>query len=505
MGADPLENGCAFVLCDYVRSGQTTRLGFVVPFDQKTHLPLGKRARIYGARGGLGRAAASLGIASLGLTWLGGASAVAYVVYPDFPYGQYPGAAPDRRSVRASPFDPTAAKVTRKRQDSTKTADPSKPGKPSPPKPAGPLIIAVSIGSQHLTVYDNGAPIATAPISSGMQGHLTPMGVFSVIQKERWHRSNLYSNAPMPFMQRITWSGVAMHAGVLPGYPASHGCIRMPESFAVRLWGMTRVGARVVVTRNDVAPYRIDHPRLAGLEHKSDPPSTAANASAGVTTAQNTTGAEGPQTAKDATDGTIIQVVSLSGGIGAGVASSGAAERPVGLRAALDASTPDEAVPLPLSRPADIGMRSGPISLFVSRKEGKLFVRKGFAPVFDTPVTIARRDTPLGTHVFTASEAADGGAGLRWLAISIANDRAAVDPEPVRGKSRGPREFARPVAPSSDALQRAAVEALDRIELPQEAIDRIAPLMTVGASLLISDQGLGDETGRDTDFIVVTK
>ena len=106
-----------------------------------------------------------------------------------------------------------------------------------------------------MTVYDNGTPIATAPVSTGMPGHPTPMGVFSVIQKDRYHHSNIYSDAPMPYMQRITWSGVAMHEGVVPGHPASHGCIRLPHEFAQRLWGMTKMGVRVVVTpRNDVAP-----------------------------------------------------------------------------------------------------------------------------------------------------------------------------------------------------------------------------------------------------------
>src|SRR5204863_5277712 len=95
-------------------------------------------------------------------------------------------------------------------------------------KPEGPLVITISIQHQHLRVYDVNGFYAEAPVSTGMAGHSTPMGVFSVLEKQRWHRSNIYSGAPMPFMQRITWSGVAIHQGVLPGYPASHGCIRMP-------------------------------------------------------------------------------------------------------------------------------------------------------------------------------------------------------------------------------------------------------------------------------------
>ena len=90
-----------------------------------------------------------------------------------------------------------------------------------------------------------------------MKGHPTPMGVFSIIQKHKLHHSNIYSGAPMPFMQRITWSGIAMHAGVLPGYPASHGCIRMPMAFAAKMWNWTKMGARVVVTPGEITPGQI--------------------------------------------------------------------------------------------------------------------------------------------------------------------------------------------------------------------------------------------------------
>jgi lipoprotein-anchoring transpeptidase ErfK/SrfK len=129
-------------------------------------------------------------------------------------------------------------------------------------KPQGPLIIAISIEKQHLKIYDTNGLFAETPVSTGMRGHSTPMGVFSVIQKQKFHRSNIYSGAPMPFMQRITWSGVAMHAGVLPGYPASHGCIRMPMAFAVKVWGWTKLGARVVITPGEISPTDFSHPLL---------------------------------------------------------------------------------------------------------------------------------------------------------------------------------------------------------------------------------------------------
>jgi hypothetical protein len=129
-------------------------------------------------------------------------------------------------------------------------------------KPQGPLVVAISINEQKLRLYDANGFFAESPVSTGMQGHPTPMGVFSVIQKQKWHQSNIYSGAPMPYMQRITWSGIAIHAGVLPGYPASHGCIRMPMAFAVKMWNWTRMGARVVVTPGEISPARFSHPLL---------------------------------------------------------------------------------------------------------------------------------------------------------------------------------------------------------------------------------------------------
>ena len=129
-------------------------------------------------------------------------------------------------------------------------------------KPQGPLIIAISIDQQNLKIYDANGFFAETPVSTGMKGHPTPMGVFSVIQKQKLHHSNIYSGAPMPYMQRITWSGVAIHAGVLPGYPASHGCIRMPMAFAVKMWNWTRMGARVVVTPGEITPASFSHPLL---------------------------------------------------------------------------------------------------------------------------------------------------------------------------------------------------------------------------------------------------
>jgi lipoprotein-anchoring transpeptidase ErfK/SrfK len=141
-------------------------------------------------------------------------------------------------------------------------------------KPQGPLIISISIAQQKMRIYDSNGLFAESPVSTGMPGHPTPMGVFSVIQKHKFHHSNIYSGAPMPFMQRITWSGVAIHAGVLPGHPASHGCIRMPMSFAVKMWNWTKMGARVIITPGYVTPASFSHPLLATLKVQPQPTAT---------------------------------------------------------------------------------------------------------------------------------------------------------------------------------------------------------------------------------------
>src|SRR5262249_46143161 len=128
------------------------------------------------------------------------------------------------------------------------------------------------IDRQKMTVYDSNGVFAESPVSTGMKGHSTPMGVFSVIQKQKYHRSNIYSGAPMPYMQRITWSGIAIHAGVLPGYPASHGCIRMPMAFAVKMYNWTRMRARVIVTPGTVSPpQNFSHALLATVRVAPQP------------------------------------------------------------------------------------------------------------------------------------------------------------------------------------------------------------------------------------------
>ncbi len=130
-------------------------------------------------------------------------------------------------------------------------------------RPVGePIMAIVSLRDQQITVYDDKGLIMRAPVSSGQKGRETPAGVFSVLQKDAEHYSNMYDDAYMPHMQRLTWSGIALHGGALPGYPASHGCIRMPYDFAERLFGATKLGIRVIVAPGNAAPVAIDHPAL---------------------------------------------------------------------------------------------------------------------------------------------------------------------------------------------------------------------------------------------------
>jgi hypothetical protein len=492
------------------------------------------------------------------------------------------------------------------------------------------------------------------------------MGAFSVIQKQKMHHSNIYSNAPMPFMQRITWSGVAMHAGVLPGYPASHGCIRMPMAFAVKMYGWTRMGARVIVTPGELTPQPFSHPLLVtqkiapqpvvvdvpkpdasakgdkvantgpkpaapepnlGLRstvgHDSqfstmmnEPPraplseqthtadaaaSPAAKASitmsdamAAVPQASDNAGtvdtapksgavkSEAEPLANEITDKTAEAASSDDRPVEAKAAEAATPEmKPAEIAAAgvVDQKKADDA-PKPAEAPAADAVKtdvtaaetakddevkaadvakvvdkpdgkasakpgddvtaatvipadtvdtkidqdrladsqkpatpakpalamakgSGPISVFISRKDGKLYVRQNFAPLFDVPVTIAASDRPLGTHIFTAEADKNDANIMHWSVVTLpASHRAERREDNERGarhrKIAGAIEIAKPV-PEPDS----PAEALDRIAIPAEAMARITDALSTGGSIIVSDQGIAaGETGEGTDFIV---
>jgi hypothetical protein len=321
--------------------------------------------------------------------------------------------------------------------------------------PKGPLQIIISVADQQISLYDNGALIARSSVSTGVQGHPTPLGVFSVISKERWHRSNIYSGAPMPYMQRITWSGIALHAGVVPGHPASHGCIRLTNDFAVRLWHLTKRGTRVIIARHDVRPVEIANSHL----FVSKPKAASVSPEISVPVADNVN-----KTAP-ASPGALLS----------------SAETPQATNLQIPGSIPAGAAP----------QKVVPLSVFVSRKFSKLFVRQAFTPLFDVPVRIQNPEQPLGTHVFTAMDSQADGASIRWTVVSLPD------------KFSPAKEREAVAIPPSVTLPDKANDALDRIEMPREAIEQISQLLTPGASLIISDYGISDETGEDTDFIVV--
>ena len=130
--------------------------------------------------------------------------------------------------------------------------------------PDGPVLIVIGLQEQRAVVYRNGVRIGSSPVSTGKAGHETPTGVFNILEKRREHYSNLYDNAPMPFMQRLTWDGIALHAGHLPGYPASHGCVRLPYDFSEALFGITERGMTVVVAQQLESPVATRTPFGSG-------------------------------------------------------------------------------------------------------------------------------------------------------------------------------------------------------------------------------------------------
>ncbi|MFG3590922.1 L,D-transpeptidase family protein [Bradyrhizobium sp. RDI18] len=376
---------------------------------------------------------------------------------------------------------------------------------------SGPPVIAiVSIKDQRVTVYDADGGSMSGRVSSGRDGYETPVGVYSVLQKKKNIYSNLYDDASMPFMQRITWSGIALHAGQLPGYPASHGCVRMPDSFAQRLFPLTKLGMRVVVAYDDVAPVEISHPLLM----KPTPLQSVQTATAIPMSYQDPivndpdssptfspdlrawperqvelnalkSIADGKQILADAAldqakemEQIIADKKAPRDRAAKALRKAEAAKKSADSRlAAIDkrlsnaksdklkkkwttekeraAKKSDEAAakvatatealqaaeaelqkatikpPRHWRRDQAVAVlneakrKALPISVFISLKTQRLYVRQGNEPVFDAPVTIADPQQPIGTHVFTAVGYKNGGKDVSWTAVSLEhNDNA---------------------------------------------------------------------------------
>jgi hypothetical protein len=441
-----------------------------------------------------------------------------------------------------------------------------------------PLLAVVSLADQHVTLYGAKGKLAQAPVSTGSKDYETPAGIFSIVQKKEHHRSNLYDDGEMPHMQRITWTGIALHAGALPGYPASHGCVRLPASFARDLFQATEMGMRVLIVREDMRPAEIVHPVLfkskpvprelgrmlpperraqlgggasdseivpGSARHVSILQSIAAAKAAELQAAAKrvkttrtavtraTAEARAAQRSLQAAEGTMARAeaalkavekqietaTSLEAKERAEKAKEKAAARVDEVKAKLDTAQAQEqakrqaaeraaaeadaataAKDLAAQAAEDAGRSTMPVSVLVSRKTQRLYVRRGTHPVYEAPVAIADADKPIGTFVFTALDHRGTQGDLRWSVVAMYKDPLDIPPAPKaqpRGKDRGSN------APHPTDVA-AAKAALGRITIDKRTRDIIvgdAVLPT--ASLIVSDEGPSREIGKDTDFILI--
>jgi hypothetical protein len=399
----------------------------------------------------------------------------------------------------------------------------------SAPRHAGELIMAiVSIKSQKVTFYDADGWVLRAPVSSGITGRETPAGVFSVVEKDKDHHSSMYDDAWMPNMLRITWNGIALHGGPLPGYAASHGCVRMPYGFAEKLFDKTRIGMRVIIAPNDAEPVDFSHPALfvpnaeaiaaapakaealareAAEAAKAVDPAKKAAAVATREAAPVTAALRKLEQAKARADAELAAADKALAAAKTDQAKARAedleqkaAAKVEQLQAQLDAAKADAKAKLDAAKAAQEAAKAAgtkkadtakaareaklalePVQVFISRATQKLYVRRAthtrapdagemFDATIEVPVTIRDPDKAIGTHVFTAM--ARTGGGLRWSAVTIDGGDAAKD-------------------------------ALDRITIPQDALASLASTALPRSSITISDEPLSRETNYRTEFVVV--
>jgi L,D-transpeptidase catalytic domain len=402
-----------------------------------------------------------------------------------------------------------------------------------------PIMAIVSLQSQRITVYDASGWILRAPVSSGQKGRETPAGVFSVIQKEAEHYSNLYDDAFMPHMQRITWSGIALHGGSLPGYPASHGCVRMPFDFAERLFDETRLGLRVIVAPTDAAPVEIAPPTLfpsnpaanalAALRsaeadeaaRKADQARTTAGtafreaaratrpvheaenlkvrAEAQLAAAETALGSATSAEAKQQAEGAKAQATAAIAELQAQWEAAKADLQPKldAVKATREAAVTAENARVAAAEAARQAARAlEPASVLISRQTQRLYVRQGFEPFLESPVTILDADRPIGTHIFTAMEGTNGDTNTRWSVVSLNGGHHGVEPQGRAHRGGGRDVEPMPTDPGS------AKEALDRIVIPQDVLDRI-PGMVPRSSFIITDEAMSSETGKGAGFVVL--
>ncbi len=410
-----------------------------------------------------------------------------------------------------------------------KQAHPAQIKESSAARDAGePIMAIVSIKTQQVTFYDADGWIFSAPVSTGVGGRETPAGIFAVLEKDKDHHSSMYDDAWMPNMQRITWNGIALHGGPLPGYAASHGCVRMPYGFAEKLFDKTRIGMRVIISPDDAAPIDFSHPTLfmPKAEAVAAAPAraeTLAREAAEVARSANAARKAAATAAREAAQlaASLRRLVAAKTRADTEVAVAGrwlvaaqtaetkareeeqnqkattkAAELATQLdtvkaeakskldaaAAAKDAAKAAETKMAETAKAAsDAKLAVEPVSVYISRATRKLYVRRNthkrfpdggevFDASIEVPVTIRDPGKRIGTHVFTAMAASDG--GLRWTAVTIDNADDAKD-------------------------------ALDRITIPKDILDRIAPTAMPRSSIVISDEPLSKETNYRTEFVAV--
>ena len=415
-----------------------------------------------------------------------------------------------------------------------KQPGPARPTQMTAPRVAGePIMAIVSIKSQRVTFYDTDGWILRAPVSTGTTGRETPAGVFAVVEKDKDHHSSMYDDAWMPNMLRITWNGIALHGGPLPGYAASHGCVRMPFDFAAKVFDKAPMGMRVIISPTDSEPVAFSDPALlvpkqdvidaaparaaAAARDADDAAKAAAAAKTALVAAKHDATAapaavrnlkalkaradaelahaekvlaaananpkatnQAKAAAQDAQQKAAAKAEQLGAQFAA--AKDTLKTRQDAVAAAEAAAKAAEAKKTETASAATATKLIGePVSIYISRATQKLYVRRDThkkwsdgGELYDFsqefPVAIKNPDKPLGTHIFTAV-ARDGG-GLRWTEVSIDNGDDAKD-------------------------------ALDRITFPQEVLDKIAPTAVPLSSIIISDEPLSDETNYRTEFVAV--
>ncbi len=380
------------------------------------------------------------------------------------------------------------------------------------------LQIVVSKSDQSLALHENGEIVATSKVSTGKAGHETPSGIFSILEKRKYHESNIYSAAPMPFMQRLTWSGIALHEGKVPNYPASHGCVRLPSKFAQSLFGETRYGVHVIITDRPVSLRSVQHSALFEPRDDADDgklllsdvelrPATFDAALGTVEVAVN----EKTQAIKPMAKGKEPSPLRIL------VTRRGEREKVMDIQAVLtrlgfDAGAPDGYTG-EMTISAVNGFKrwkglktTGPLltddfvaALYASAGEdhppnGQIMVRQDFKPLFEAAIDIKDPEVALGTHFFEAVAVNRAAGTAEWNGVTLENHLPAAARKRLGiTVTEAPGGF--------DQLS----AVLGRLEIPAEIRSRIEKELSTGSSITVSDLSHQMETGMGTDFITVTK